>query len=216
MIPARARRYRDAISKALDGIESVSNSDTAFHKTIPPAAALDTKGKRRTMSHGLAHEYAARQATGLSRVVTICLGGTASVCAVDDGRSVDTLELPSSVEALAGTADMREVLERDDGEAWLAQEAYVHSVRSGIGAMVATLAGLDAIVFTGGVGERSARVRELTCEGLGYLGVAIDSRRNNAIDGDAEIGTRTARVFVTQAREDLEIARHTRAMLRDT
>jgi acetate kinase len=214
VIPARARRYRDAISKALDGIESVGNSDTAFHKTIPPAAALDAKGKRRPTSHGLAHQYAARQATGLSRVVTCCLGGTASVCAVQDGESIDTMDLVSSVEALAGTADMREVLERDDGEAWLALEAYVHGVRSGVGAMVATLGGLDAIVFTGGVGERSARVRELTCEGLGYLGVAIDSRRNNGIEGDAEVGTRTARVFVTQAREDLEIARRARAMLR--
>jgi acetate kinase len=214
VIPARAKRYRDAIGKALDGMDSVGSSDTAFHKTIPPAAALDAKGKRRPTSHGLAHEYASRQATGLSRVVSCCLGGTASVCAVQDGQSVDTMELTSSVEALAGTADMRDVLERADGEAWLALEAYAHSVRCGIGAMVATLGGLDAIVFTGGVGERSGRVRELACEGLGYLGVAIDSRRNNAIDGDAEVGTRTARVFVTQAREDLEIARRTRAMLR--
>lgn len=214
VVPARAKRYRDPIEQALQGMQAVASSDTAFHHTIPPAVALDTKGKRRPTSHGLAHEYAARQATGLSRVVSCCLGGTASVCAVQDGQSVDTLELPSSVKALAGTADMRDVLGRADGQAWLALEAYVHGVRSGIGAMVATLGGLDAIVFTGGVGERSARVRELTCEGFGYLGVAIDSRRDNAIDGDGEVGTRTARVFVTQAREDLEIARRTRAMLR--
>jgi acetate kinase len=214
MIPARAKRWSGPIAKALVGFDVVPSSDTAFHKTIPPAAALDAKGKRRATSHGLAHEYAGRQATGLSKVVSCVLGGTASVCAVQDGTSVDFVELVSNVEALAGTADMREVLERDDGEAWLALEAYVHGVRAGVGAMVATLGGLDAIVFTGGVGERSARVRELTCEDLGYLGVAIDSRRNGAIDGDAEVGTRTARVFVTQAREDLEIARHTRAMLR--
>jgi len=214
LLPARARRWRDPINKALGGLEVVASSDTAFHKTIPPAASLDAKGKRRSTSHGLAHEYASRQATGLSRVVSCVLGGTASVCAVQDGTSVDFVELVSNVEALAGTADMREVLERDDGEAWLALEAYVHGVRAGVGAMVAQLGGLDAMVFTGGVGERSARVRELTCEDLGYLGVAIDTRRNHSIDGDAEIGTRTARVFVTQAREDLEIARHARAMLR--
>jgi acetate kinase len=214
LIPARAKRYRDAINKSLDGFEAVASSDTSFHKTIPPAASLDAKGKRRSTSHGLAHEYASRQATGLTKVVSCVLGGTASVCAVQDGVSVDTLELPSNVEAIAGTADMREVLEREDGEAWLAIEAYIHGVRAGIGAMVATLGGLDAIVFTGGVGERSARVRELACEDLGYLGVAIDTRRNHSIDGDAEVGTRTARVFVTQAREDLEIARRTRAMLR--
>ena len=65
-----------------------------------------------------------------------------------------------------------------------------------IGAMAASLGGLDALVFTGGVGENSARVRELACEGLAYLGVP---------DGVA--------VLVIAAREDIEIARQTRALL---
>jgi acetate kinase len=214
LVPRRAQRYRDPIKRALGDLPTVACSDTDFHRTIAPAASVDDRGKRRHSSHGLAHEYAARQATGLSRVVTCCLGGTASICAVSDGASADTVELTSSVSALAGTADMREVLERGDGDAWLALEAYVHGVRAGVGAMVAALGGLDAIVFTGGVGERSARVRELTCDGLGYLGVSIDSRRNSQVDSDVEVGTRTARVFVTHAREDLEIARRTRADLR--
>ena len=75
----------------------------------------------------------------------------------------------------------------------------MHRLRSGIGAMAASLGGLDALVFTGGVGENSARVRELACAGLAHLGV----------DGP---GGRV-RVLVVHAREDLEIARQVRALL---
>ena len=73
--------------------------------------------------------------------------------------------------ASPGTPDMRELLGRDDADARLAFDVYVHRLRAGIGAMAASLGGLDALVFTGGVGEGSARVRELACEGLAHLGV---------------------------------------------
>jgi acetate kinase len=87
---------------------------------------------------------------------------------------------------------MREVLARDDDEAQLALEVYVHRLRAGIAAMVASLGGLDVLVFTGGVGENSPEVRDRAVEGLGFLGLSED------------------RVLVIGAREDLEIARQVR------
>src|SRR5918994_4619086 len=110
---------------------------------------------------------------------------------------------------------MRQLLARDDAEARLALGVYIHRLRAGIGAMAATLGGIDALVFTGGVGERAPRVRELACEGFEYMGVRIDRRRNATIDGDGDITAygALARVLVVRAREDLEIARQTRAAL---
>jgi len=119
------------------------------------------------------------------------------------------LEHRSGLLGLAGTSDMREVLARDDDEATLALAVYVHRLRSWIGAMVAALAGLDALVFTGGVGERSPAVRARACEGLDYLGVQLDDALNQG-EGDRAIG---ARAFVVEAREDLEIAAQTRRVL---
>jgi acetate kinase len=258
----------DAVSAALPGIPSVACFDTAFHSTLPAAAATyalprdwrERYGVRRYGFHGLSHSYAARRAAQLSarssRLVTCHLGAGASLCAVRDGRSVDTtmgftpleglvmatrsgsvdpglllwlqqheglsvtemaeaLEHESGLVGLAGTPDMREVIARGDPAAELALGVYVHRLRAGIGAMAAALGGLDALVFTGGVGEHSARVRELACEGLSYLGVAIDAERNAAVDDDADVrpdGSPVA-VLVVRAREDLEIAREARGAL---
>jgi acetate kinase len=133
------------------------------------------------------------------------------------------LEHHSGLLALAGSADMREIVERvaaevesDDGRsARLALDVYVHHLRAGIAAMVAALGGLDALVFTGGVGEHSAVVREQTAAGLAFLGVGLDSARNEAAQGDAEISPSAGavRTLVITAREDLEIAGQVRALL---
>ena len=84
--------------------------------------------------------------------------------------------------------------------------------------MAAALGGLDALVFTGGVGEHAPRVRALTADGLGFLGVELDAEANARADGDAEIGAARApaRTLVVTAREDLEVAKHVRALLADT
>ena len=81
--------------------------------------------------------------------------------------------------------------------------------------MAAALGGLDALVFTGGVGEQSPVVRSRTAAGLAFLGVALDSAANAAADGDAEIGAGRSgvRVLVVTAREDLEIATEVRRLL---
>jgi acetate kinase len=129
------------------------------------------------------------------------------------------LEHEGGLRALAGTADMREVLARagdGDDEARVALGVYLHRLRAGIAAMAAALGGLDALVFTGGVGERSAPVRAAAADGLGFLGVALDAARNGAPDGDADVSADGApvRTLVVPAREDVEIAREVRALLR--
>src|SRR5205823_995561 len=97
----------------------------------------------------------------------------------------------------------------------LALDVYVHRLAAGIAAMTASLGGLDALSFTGGVGERSAVVRAAAVASLVFLGVAIDPDRNVTAAGDAEITAvgASVRSFVIAAREDLEIARGTEATL---
>jgi acetate kinase len=128
------------------------------------------------------------------------------------------LEHASGLTGLAGTGDMRKVLGRADAgdeEARLALDVYVHRLRSGIGAMTASLGGIDALVFTGGVGERAPAVRAAAVEGLDHLGVRLDPERNRTADADADLSAQHAisRVLVIHAREDLEIARQVRAAL---
>ncbi len=129
-----------------------------------------------------------------------------------------TLEHRSGLLGLSGTADMRAVLEAEskgDPDATLAIGVYLHRLRAGIGAMVAALGGLDVLVFTGGVGERSAPVRWRAAGGLGYLGVALDADANGTAQPDQELTAAGApvRSFVVEAREDLEIARGVRQVL---
>jgi acetate kinase len=125
----------------------------------------------------------------------------------------------SGLAGLAGTADMREVLSRaeaGDERAQLAIDVYLHRLRAAIGAMVASLRGIDVLVFTGGVGERAPFVRAATVAGLAHLGLELDAERNLHSDGDADLSAPGApgRVLLIHAREDLEIARQVRATLR--
>jgi acetate kinase len=130
----------------------------------------------------------------------------------------DALEHESGLLGLAGSADMRVVLDRageGDAPAVLALEVYLHRLRAGIGAMAAALGGLDALAFTGGVGEHAPAIRARALEGLGFLGLELDATRNGEADGDADISCpgAPARTLVIAAREDLEIARQARAVL---
>jgi acetate kinase len=130
----------------------------------------------------------------------------------------DALEHDAGLVGLAGTADMRGVLTRaaaGDADATLALDVFVHRVRSGIAAMAASMRGVDAVAFTGGVGEGAPEVRRRAVDGLGFLGVMIDEARNQAAEGDSVIGLEGASVavVVVEAREDLEIARQVRAAL---
>jgi acetate kinase len=251
-----------AVGDVLPDVRAVACFDTAFHATLPAAAATyalprawrERFGLRRFGFHGLSHAYASRRAAA-ARVVSCHLGAGASLAAVRDGVCVDTtmgftpmeglvmatrsgsvdpglvlwllrhgfdadaveegLDREGGLHGLAGDADMRAILARDDADARLALDVYVHRLRAGIAAMVAALGGLDALVFTGGVGEHAPAVRARTAAGLGFLGVALDADANLHAMADAEIGApgAPARALVVTAREDLEVARQVRTLL---
>jgi acetate kinase len=253
----------DAVSAALPNLPAVACFDTAFHATLPAAAATyalprawrERWGLRRYGFHGLSHAWIARTVRA-GRVVSCHLGAGASLCAIRDGRSVDTtmgftpleglvmatrsgsvdpglvlwlqqhegldadtiaqaLEHDSGLKGLAGTADLREVLSRDDADATLALDAYVHRLCACVAAMAAALGGLDALVFTGGVGEHAPEVRRRAAEGLAFLGVAIDPIKNADAETDLDVSAPGAAVatHVIAAREDREIARQVVAVL---
>jgi acetate kinase len=132
---------------------------------------------------------------------------------------LDGIDQEGGLLALAGTKDMREALERvaaGDERAVLALDVYLHRLVAGLAAMTAALGGIDALVFTGGIGERSAELRRRAVDGLAFLGISLDGGANERLtDDDAEItgpGSR-ARVLVVAAREDVEIARGVRSAL---
>jgi acetate kinase len=264
-----------AVRRALPDLPGVACFDTAFHATMPAAAAMYALpadwtrrfGLRRFGFHGLSHEYASRRAAELAgpdaaglRIVTCHLGAGASLAAVRDGRCVDTtmgftpleglvmatrsgsvdpglivwllqhgelsvaevstgLEQRSGLAGLSGQAsgdilDVQAAAARGDEIATRAIEVYLHRLRREIAAMAAAADGLDVLVFTGGIGEHNPAVRAGAADGLGFLGVAIDPERNDAM-ADADIGAAGAavRTLVITAREDLEIARQSRAVL---
>jgi acetate kinase len=138
--------------------------------------------------------------------------------ALSERELAAALEHESGLLGLAGSADMAEIVaraERGDADAGLALDVYLHRLRAGIAAMTAALGGVDALAFTGGVGEHAPAVRAGAARGLGFLGVALEDAANRAGAGDREIGASGARVrsFVITAREDLEIADQVRRVL---
>lgn len=137
---------------------------------------------------------------------------------IDADDMEDALQQHSGMVALAGTSDMQAIeTAASDGDltAVSALEVYVHRLRAGIAAMAASMGGLDAIVFTGGVGEHSAMVRAEALSGLEFLGVAVDPARNSAVQADGEISADDSQVwaYVVTAREDAVIATQTRTVV---
>ena len=115
------------------------------------------------------------------------------------------------------SSDMRQVLEAmpHSENARLAIDIYVHRLRQTIGAMAATLGGVDALVFTAGVGENAPEIRRRACENLGFLGIALDAQANVSCKPDGDIATpaSAARVLVIATREDLTIVREARRIV---
>ncbi len=129
-----------------------------------------------------------------------------------------TLEHRSGLLGICGSSDMRVILQAEadgDADSALAIGVYLHRLRAGIASMAAAMGGLDALVFTGGVGEHAAAIRQRAADGLGFLGITVDPAANLAEGPDREIGAGGAavRTLVVQAREDLEIARGVRQVL---
>jgi acetate kinase len=246
----------DEARRRLPDVPHVAAFDTAFHATIPPAAATyaiparwrEDWGIRRYGFHGLSVQSAAERVR-VPRLVVCHLGGGSSVTAVRDGRSVDTTMGFSPLEGVpmatrAGSIDpgalvylLRErgldVDELDDAllhesglvalggthdvrrlEGTLALDVYVHRIAGAVAAMAVAAGGVDALVFTAGVGEGSPAVREQVCARLAFLEVELDRGANREAEPDAEIqapGSRV-RVHVLRAREELVIARAARAL----
>ena len=128
------------------------------------------------------------------------------------------LDTQSGLKALAGTQDMKEVLRKmssGDEDARLAFDVYVHRLRACIASMTAAMGGMDALVFTGGVGEHAAPVRAETVSGLRFLGVEVEPTLNANLVADADISAPDAKVptLVVRAREDVEVARDVRRVL---
>jgi len=131
----------------------------------------------------------------------------------------EQLDLNSGLLGMSGVSgDMRKVLTAaggGDARAKLALDAYAHRVRTGIAAMAGSMGGIDALVFTGGVGEASGQVRELCCSGLDFLGIGLDRARNAAAEGDADVSQEggATPVLVIKTREELQIAAEVRRAL---
>jgi acetate kinase len=128
------------------------------------------------------------------------------------------LNYESGLLGLSGTSsDMRRILElsSQSPDARLALDVYIHRLKQTIGAMAATLGGLDALIFTAGVGENSARVRELACTNLGHLGLELDQEANHGCKPDADVALPGSggRILVIATNEDLTIMRQTRGLL---
>ena len=258
-----------AIAVARPDLPQIACFDTAFHHGMSPVAthlalprSVTDAGVRRYGFHGLSYEYIAGQMRALSperaagRVIAAHLGNGASLCAMRDGRSVDTtmgftaldglmmgtrcgsidpgvvlyllqqrgmtaaeiedlLYRRSGLLGVSGlSGDMRNLLASDTPGAAEAIDLFVFRAIREIGALTASVGGLDALVFTAGIGAHAAPIRARICAGLGWLGVSLDLAAN-AI-GAPVISSRASRVEVRVIETDEEamIARHTRRLTR--
>jgi acetate kinase len=130
------------------------------------------------------------------------------------GQQLDqVLNRKSGLLGISGVSgDMRQIvaaMKEGHARAKLAFDMFIHRLRSCMGAMIAVLGGIDALVFTAGIGENSAEVRAAACADFGYLGLQVDPTRNVPCVPDVEISAADSRVrvLVIAAQEDWAIAR---------
>ncbi len=255
-----------ALAEAFPGLPQVACFDTSFHRTMPEVAQIyalpkDVRdaGVRHWGYHGISYDYISRQvpkfAPQARRVIVAHLGGGASMCAMLDGKSVETSMgfaglsgLPMATRSgdvspgalfyllrsklfddatlekmfyeragmlgLSGiSGDMRILQDSKDPRALAAVASFVYAMTKYTGAYAAVLGGLDAFVFTAGIGEHSAPVRAALGRKLAWLGVTLDDP-SNASNGP-RISTADSRVsvWVIPTNEELMIAQHTHALI---
>ena len=264
-----------ACDKIMPGVPQVAVFDTAFHQTMPERAYMyalpyeyyEKYAIRRYGFHGTSHRFVSEEVAKMlgrpyeeTKTVTCHLGNGGSICAVRNGKSIDTtmgftpleglvmgtragdidaavitylmekegltaaemdtiLNKQSGVLGISGVSsvfrDIEEASEAGNARAGMALDVFAYKVAKRIGAYTAAMNGVDAIVFTAGLGENSASTRKEICDYLGYLGVHIDSY-NNSLRGKAlEISAPDSRVrvFVIPTNEELVIARDTKELL---
>jgi acetate kinase len=263
--PVHNSIYLDAIQsfrRAMPDVPIVAAFETEFHATMPPYASVygipnewrAEHGVARYGFHGASHQYIAERVKA-ARLISCHLGGSSSICAIRDGRSLDTTMGFSPQSGLENatrhgdldvfavlymmertgltTADVRRVLAGSGGlaglsgiaggdvrdlesaaaegnhHAALALTLFAYQVRKTIGAYAAVLGGVDAIAFTGGIGENSARLRAACCRGLEFLGVKIDPGRNSQPDAERVVSATdsSVRVVALPTNEELIVAR---------
>jgi acetate kinase len=256
------------LMKTRPDVLQVACFDTAFHRGHSAVAdhfaipeRFYAEGVRRYGFHGLSYEYVAHRlhevapTVAAGRVIVAHLGSGASMCAMADGRSVestmgftaldgipmgtrpgqidpgvllylltekgmdpmavqDLLYRDSGLKGLSGISnDMRDLQSSSDPRARLAVDYFVYRVGLNAGMLAAALGGLDAFVFTAGIGENSPTIRARIAEKLAWLGVVFDRAAN--ADGKSLISRPESRVvlLVVPTDEELMIARHTLALL---
>ena len=238
--------------------------ETAFHQTIPlhrrlyaiPWEWYETYGIQRFGYHGASHGYIARKITEKAgreyRLISCHLGGSGSICAIENGKSVDTSfgfslqtgiphanrsgdldaciipfllgqgmpleEILQGIDKKGGllgisgiSNDLRDIQAAADNgseRSKLAIDAFCESIVKYIGAFHAVLGGLDYLVFTGGIGENSAVVREKVCSRLAHLGILFDASRNASAKGEALLSAENSpvKVYVIPTNEEVGIA----------
>jgi acetate kinase len=256
-----------ALAEAFPGLPQVACFDSSFHRTMPevaqiyalPKDVLDA-GARHWGYHGISYDYISRQlpkyAPAARRVIAAHLGGGASMCAMLDGKSVETTMgfggltgLPMATRSgdvpqdllfcllrrklfddaslekmlyeqagllgLSGVSgDMRLLQDSVDPRAVAAVEYFVYAMAKYVGAYAAVLGGLDAFVFTAGIGEHSVPVRAALCNKMAWLGVKLDEPANVAGGPRISAPDSSVSVWVIPTNEELMIAQHTLALVR--
>jgi acetate kinase len=208
-----ARRAAELLGRSVDGLRVVS-----CHLGAGASLAAVESGRSVDTTMGFTPLEGLAMATRSGSVDPGLLLWLLERTELSERQMAHALEHESGMLALAGTADMRTVIERaeaGDPEATLALDLYLHHLRAGIAAMAAAMDGLDVLVWTGGVGQRAPVIRAGAARGLGFLGVHIDEARNQIASEDCDLtghGATVGAVVVT-AREDLEIARQMRRLL---
>jgi acetate kinase len=243
--------------RAHPGVPIVAVFDTAFHQTMPPLASRyavpSELAVRRYGFHGISYSYVSSRVDAKRQI--IChLGNGASVCAIQEGKSIDTSMGFTPMEGLVmGTragdldpgvllyllrqgkseADLDDLLNHrcgllgvsgrsgdvrelesaareGDARADFALELFAYRAAKYIGAYAAVLGGVDALIFTAGIGEHSASMRSRICSRLAFLGIELDEELNRAARNDERRISRGAvAVWVVPTNEELEIARMT-------
>jgi acetate kinase len=259
----------EALQKLHPTLPQVACFDTSFHHTQATVVtsfalprALTAEGIRRYGFHGLSYEYIASvlhrvmgPELAAGRIVVAHLGAGASMCAMQNGRSVATTmgftaldglpmsrrcgnldpgvvlylmqEKGLSADAIASllyhdsglfgisgiSDDMQTLLASDDPHAAEAIDLFVYRISRELGSLAAALGGLDALVFTAGIGEHAAEIRRRVCAAAAWLGVEIESRAN--ANGEPRLSPLGSKVsaWMIPTNEDLMIARHTRRLL---
>ena len=258
-----------ALAKAYPTLRQVAVFDTSFHRTMPavaqryalPAAVLGDE-IRHWGYHGISYDYISRAlpryAPKARRVIAAHLGGGASMCAMLDGRSVDTsmgfsaidglpmatrcggldphillfllkskkcsaAELETTLNQKSGllgisgiSGDMRVLKASKVPAAAAAIDYLVYQIVKFAGAYAAVLGGLDAFVFTAGIGENDAQLREAVVTKLAWLGASLDRDANERHGPRISTEDSKISVWVIPTNEELMIARHTAAIVSAT